>query len=71
MSEKVWDEPTGGYSVHFCPECLEDRKFKDYYRSEDFKVGGKIDVEIIAHYLKCESCEELILDPKDIDENFT
>ncbi|TFW48021.1 type II TA system antitoxin MqsA family protein [Bacillus sp. 005/A4HT-01/001] len=53
---------------HFCPECLEDRNFKEVFEEVDFKVKEE-EITIKCRYLQCEICNEKITDPDNPDEN--
>ncbi|MGD1416437.1 type II TA system antitoxin MqsA family protein [Bacillus stercoris] len=55
--------------IHFCPECLESRSFKEDYEKEIFNIKGE-KIEIFSRFLICNVCGESILDPENLDENF-
>jgi putative zinc finger/helix-turn-helix YgiT family protein len=54
---------------HFCPECLEMRRFESIFMEEDYPVKNEV-ITIHAHYYKCNECGELILNPENEDENY-
>lgn len=63
-------EINGGYMMsYFCTECLEYKEFKEVFKLEEYCIGEQ-KIEINSRFLECVRCRKLILDPKNIDENF-